>query len=133
MDFPEVIADWPKAVDVNFERDPREYITNRHELFGVDEEQQKLDEEKLEEVMAEEALLSESEPQPEPVRKSGKKHKRNKVAPSDKGSRRSKGKKKKAPVAPVSSSASTMRSRHKYLYIKHDPSWKVNTYQDLPD
>ncbi|ODM92060.1 hypothetical protein Ocin01_14620, partial [Orchesella cincta] len=57
LDFPEVIADWPKAVEVNFEREPREYITNRHELFGVDEAQKEEDEKALEEAR----LLAEME------------------------------------------------------------------------
>lgn len=129
-----MIADWPKAVEVNFEREPREYITNRHELFGVDEEQKKADEEQLEEALAEEGIAMELEPPPEPKRKSSKKRKHNKVAPGDNRSRRSKSKKKKDKgVVPVSSSASNARSRRKYLHIKHDPSWKVNTYKDLPD
>ncbi|CAL8110011.1 unnamed protein product [Orchesella dallaii] len=57
LDFPEVIADWPKAVEVNFEKDVREYITNRHELFGVDEAQKEEDERALEEAR----LLAEQE------------------------------------------------------------------------
>lgn len=100
----------------------------------MDEEQKKEDEEQLEEALAEEGIVMEMEPPPEPKHKSSKKRKHNKVAPGDNRSRRSKSKKKKDKgVVPVSSSASNARSRRKYLHIKHDPSWKVNTYKDLPD
>jgi len=56
MDFPEVIADWPKPVDLNFDKPLREFISNEHVLF-----QDEPNAEALEEYIKEQNLIEEEE------------------------------------------------------------------------